>query len=145
MLVQLTPEQISKYWEQLDFAIQESLPAMVGEDVKEKMSNILLALLDNRMQAWASCTVESEGIEISGFIFTHILEDLASGIKSLLIYCLYGYDDVSEVEWIDGLRTLKKFEAATGCRRTVAYTKIPHMIEVAKKLGGNTDYTFVVF
>ena len=145
MLEQLTPKQISDYWEQLEFAITESLPPIVGEDIREKMSNVLLALLDGRMQAWASCTVRDGSLTISGFMFTQVLEDPASRIKSLLIYCLYGYENVEEIEWIDGLRTLKKFSVATGCRRVIAYTDIPYMIELAKRLGGEAKYTFIVF
>lgn len=144
MLIQLMPKQISEHWEPLEFAINESLPPLVGE-VQDKMSNILMALLDGRMQAWVSCVAGDNGVVISGFVFTQVLEDPASRIKSLLIYCLYGYENVNEKEWIDGLRTLKKFSAAVGCRRVIAYTDIPYVMELAKRLGGEAKYTFIVF
>lgn len=142
MLIRLTPEQISDHWEQLEFAIKESLPPTIGE-VPDKMNNILMSLLDSRMQAWTSCSVKDGKAVISGFVITQVLDDLASKTKSLLIYCLYGYEDVDESEWVEGIRVLKKFRDSIGCRRILAYTDMPYIIDVAKRLGANTDYTLV--
>ena len=136
------PEQVAEHWEQLEYAIAKSLPPTVGEET-DKMNNILLALLDSRMDAWVSFSAKGDGTKVSGFMITQVLNDTASKTKSLLIYCLYGYDDVDKMEWIEGLKTLKKYKDSLGCRRVLAYTDIPYMIELAKEFGANTDYTFV--
>ena len=49
------------------------------------------------------------------------------------------------MEWIDGLKALKKFKDSAGCNRIIAYSDVQYIIQLAKKLGANTDYTFISF
>ena len=144
MLIRMTPEQISEYWEQLEFAIAESLPPTVGES-HDKMNNILMALLESRMQAWASYSLKESSAKVSGFVITQVMDDTASKTRSLLIYCLYGYEEVDKKEWMEGLQALRKYKDSVGCRRIIAYSNIDNIISLVKRLGGNTDYTFLYF
>ena len=144
MLTKLLPDQISKFWDIIKYGIEHSLPPTVGEH-PDKMNRILASLLSSKMQCWASYTKSEEGNKFEGIIITKLLYDDSSNTKNLLIYCLYGYENVDTQSWPNGFDKIALYAKSLGCAKVVAYTSIPHMIEVAKHLGADTSYTFVSF
>ena len=140
MLTRLLPEQISKFWDIIKFAIEQSLPPIVGEH-PDKMNRILSSALSGGTEVWAS----HEGHKFEGIVLTKILYDDASGTKNLLIYCLYGYSEVDNKSWLKGLNTLAKYAKARGCTQIVAYTDVPYIVEIVNNLGGEAKYTFLSF
>ena len=142
MLTKLLPEQISKFWPVIKFAIEESLPPPTDEH-PDKMNRILSAALSTKLDIWASYERREDGVKFEGIIVTKLNLDEASGTRSMLMYCLYGYTDVSEDTWREGLGILAKYARASGCSRITAYTSIPYMISLAKRLGADADYTFI--
>jgi hypothetical protein len=144
MLVRLMPDQISKFWDVIKFAIEQSLPPIAGES-PNKMENILMSALDGSIEVWASYTKSAESNKFEGIVLTEMLYDRPSRTKNLLLYCLYGYEDVDKQSWVSGIVTLAKYAISRGCTQIVTYTDIPYMISLAKSLGAEAKYTFISF
>lgn len=144
MLTQLLPDQISKFWDVIKYAIEQSLPPTVGES-PDKMNRILASLLSSKAQCWASYTKSENMNKFEGVVVTKILYDDVSNTKNLLMYCLYGYTQVDKSSWIHGIKVLTKYAESRGCARIIAYTDVPYMINMAKTLGGEANYTLCSF
>ena len=144
MLTKLLPDQISKHWDIIRYAVEQSLPPIVGGS-PDRMKKILTSLLCGKAHCWASYIVDGDVRRFEGIMITRIFYDDVSDTRQLLIYCLYGYEGVEQSSWITGLKSLVKFARSKNCERIIAYTDVPYMIELTKKLGGNADYTFCSF
>lgn len=142
MLTKLLPDQISKFWDVIKYAIEQSLPPLVGEH-PNKMGNILAACLDGSVTVWASYHREGEKTIFEGVLLTQILYDKPSRTKNLLLYCLYGYSGTVPETWLGGLEKLIRYCKAKKCTQIVAYTEVPYLVELAKKLGAEAKYTFI--
>jgi hypothetical protein len=144
MLTKLLPEQVAKFWPIVKYAIEESLPPTVGEH-PDKMNRILAACLDGDLEVWASYTRGEQEVMFEGIVVTLIAYDRASNTKSLLIYCLYGYENVNLSSWNEGIEALYKYARSKECSRIVGYTSVPFIIKKVRELGGEADYTFISF
>ena len=144
MLTRLIPEQISKFWDIIKYAIENSLPPIVNES-PDKMNNILTSLLSDKSQCWVSSTLEGNNRKFEGVVITRVLYDDASDTKNLLIYCLYGYELVNNDSWLKGLITLTKYAKSVGCSQIVGYTDIDYVVKLAKELGSESSYHFISF
>jgi len=147
LVVKLLPEQISAFWDVIKYAIEQSLPPIVN-DHPDKMNRILSSCLRGTTEVWAEYVKEGkedENVKFEGIALTQILYDEPSESKNLLIYCLYGYGPIDPGSWARTLTVITKYAEGKGCNQIIAYSDIPHMVSLAKSLGGNTDYTFVAF
>lgn len=144
MLVRLMPDQISRFWDVIKYAVEQSLPPIVGEN-PNKMENILMSALDGSIDVWASYTKDKENKRFEGVVLTEILFDRPSRTKNLLIYCLYGYEEVDKSSWTKGLLAVAKYAASRGCNQIIAYSDSPYIINLAKGLGAEAKYTFIEF
>jgi hypothetical protein len=144
MLTKLLPDQVAKFWDIIKYSIEESLPPIAGES-PDTMNNILTSLLTGKTQCWASYTRGPEGNKFEGIILTKILLDDASMTRSLLIYCLYGYEKVNKNSWREGFLATAKFAKSMRCNRIVGYTNVPYLIDLAKVFGSDNTYQFVSF
>jgi hypothetical protein len=142
MLTKLMPDQISNFWDIIKYAIEESLPPIAGES-PDKMNKILAALLIGKAQCWASYEKTESENRFEGLVITKVIYDDASDTRNLLIYCLYGYEKVSKSNWISGFKSLVKFAIGQKCNQIIGYSDVPMIIDLVKKLGGSTQYTFV--
>lgn len=142
MLVRLLPDQIAEYWELLEHAIEVALPPVVGES-PDKMKHILENLLTGKMDCWASFKVENKNIAIDGAMATMIVEDQMSGTRDLLIYSVYGIQDIARGSWAAGYETIKKWAKGNKCGRIVGYTSVPSVITAVKRLGGDASQTYI--
>jgi len=143
MLTRLLPDQIAKFWDVVKYGIEQSLPPTIGEH-PDKMNRILSSCLSGKIQCWASYT-KAEETRFEGVVLTQILYDDASYTKNLLIYCLYGYEDVDERSWFSGLESLAKFAKREKCSQVVAYTNKKGIVKLVDRLGGDTSFTFISF
>ena len=139
MLIQLLPEQASKYWMDIKWAIEESLPPVVGMQ-SDRMSNILKSILTEEVIVWLSVEKGANGNIINGIVLTNFVTDVISGTKSLLIYCIYGYGNVHQQGVLDGIVALQKFAKSRKCNRILAYSDVPSIIKLVEGLGGETRY-----
>lgn len=143
MLTQLLPDQISKFWDIIRYAIEESLPPTVGEH-PDRMNRILSSLLCYKIQCWISYT-RGDVTKFEGLVLTRVLYDDATDTKNLLIYCLYGYGETNVQTWTGGLLSIAKYAQSKGCTRIMAYSDVPYIVSLAEKLGGEAKYTFLSF
>jgi hypothetical protein len=139
MLIRLLPEQASRNWNDIKFAIEESLPPVVGMQ-SDRMSNILKAVLTEELIVWVSAEKDKD---ISGILITAFTFDKPSGTKSLLLYCVYGYGDVNRNAWIEGAETIRKFAIGEKCNRIIGYSDTPSIIKFVESIGGETKYRFL--
>jgi len=140
MLTRLLPDQIAKFWPIIKYAVEESLPPIVGEH-PDKMNRMLSAMLSGKLEVWASYKKPNNKFE--AIVVTQFLYDEASNTRNFLLYCLYGYEQIDSASWTEGWIALAKYAKAKGCHSIMAYTANAHLIDLAKLYGGNTDYTFI--
>ena len=142
MLTKLLPDQISKFWDIISYAVENSLPPTVDEH-PDKMNRILSSCLSGKLEVWASYNKSEDVVKFEGIMITRIVFDDASYTRNLLMYCLYGYEDVDKESWSKGLMALLKYAKKKGCSRISAYTNIEYMVKLAESLGANTAYTYI--
>lgn len=140
MLIKLLSEQIAKYWDVIKYAVEESVPPIANENY-DKMNRILEALLNGSMDCWVS--VNDENKKIEAIVVTTFSEDYCSGVRNLLIYSIFGYNEISDKSWAEGFETLSKWAKSCGCIRIIAYTDVDRIKEVVNSIGGNTRYSLV--
>ena len=134
MLTKLLPDQVSKFWDVISYAMEQSLPPTVGEN-PDKMNNILMAALSGKLDIWASYVKNDKVNKFEGILATRIIYDDVTNMNNLLIYAIYGYDKVSKESWEDGLRTIVKYAKSRKCSLIVAYTNEPRVVQVVNSLG----------
>ena len=144
MLTKLLPDQVAKFWDIIKFAVEESLPPIIGEN-PDKMNRILSSILSGKTQCWASYRRDGENTTFEGIALTKVIYDDASDTRNLLIYTVYAYNISAKESWVDGLLSVVKYAAAQKCSQIVSYTSEPYLVKKAKALGANTDFTFVPF
>lgn len=144
MLLHLTGDQVSMYWDTIAKAIESSMPPYTYSS-SMKLNRVFQELLSERMQAWIVMS-DAEGngsIEALGVMITAIQEDQYTDTKNLLIYTLYGIQKITEEVWKEGLATLIKFARTKDCFRIIAYTDIPAIMDRVEELGGDVSISFV--
>lgn len=137
------PDQVTKFWDVIKYAIEESIPPIATNNVN-LLNNILMSILSNKTQCWASYEKNEKGNRFEGIMLTQVVCEEASNTKNLLIYAMYGFDPVSSKSWKDGLEATVKFAKSQGCRQIVGYTDLNNLVELAKKLGGSSRH-FISF
>jgi len=139
-LVKLSPEEISEKWEDgLMDAIEASLPPLANYESPERMNNILRALCGGGLECWTLWL--GDDLQIVG-VFELII-DHATGNKSLLIYALYSYSEVSYEFWGILLKSVRKTAKEKGCSRIVAYSNVDRVVDIINALGGNSEFRFL--
>ena len=144
MINPLLPEQISTFWDVIKHAIENSLPP-IASDHPDKMNRILGSLLSGKLVCWASYQITEKSRKFNGIIVTDITYEQATDTRSLLIYSLFAYEEITTEIWLEGLQALLKYGKSKKCTNVVAYTTVPHMIDLTKKMGGNADWTYCMF
>ena len=144
MLTKLLPDQVSKFWDIISYAIEQSLPPTVGES-PDKMNNVLMAALSGKLDIWASYVKGDKGNKFEGILATRIIYDDVTCMKNLLLYAAYGYDKISEDSWTSGLKTIVKYAALHKCSLIVAYSNVPRIISLANSFSGDTSFSFISF
>lgn len=144
MLTKLLPDQVSKFWDVIKYAIEESLPPIVGES-PNKMNNILTSILVNKTNCWVSYHKKGENKVFEGVVLTRILYDDASETRNLLIYCIYGYENSKVSSWTDALTALLKYSKKKRCAQIVAYTDNEKLLKMVSHLNGISRYSFISF
>lgn len=140
----LTPDQISRFWDIIGYAIEQSVPPTAYEH-PDRMNRLLAAALCGKIEVWVGYTKEENKARFGCVCVTQFLYDEPADTKNLLIYALYGYDMVGPLGWKQMLHAMARYAQAKGCRRIIAYSKVDLVIKLVKTLGADTDYTFISF
>lgn len=134
MILLLTPDQCSAYWTDLKQAITMAMPS-IGDNSEEGLNEVLAALLQGTSQAWALL----DATQVVAIAITAIQQESVSKARNLLIYALAGYANIKQATWLEGFNRLKQYAAEMHCRKIIAYTSVPRVIEIAVGLGGNAN------
>jgi hypothetical protein len=140
----LTPDQISRFWDIIGYAIEQSVPPFTY-DHPDRINRLLVAALCGKIEVWAGYTKEDNKVKFGCICVTQFLYDEPTDTKNLLIYALYGYDIVGPLGWKQMLDVMTKYAKEKHCRRIIAYSKVEPVIKLSKMLGADTDYTFISF
>lgn len=136
MTIQLSADQIARYWDALKWVVAGAVDEPVD-------SNTLLGLLlAGKAQCWVSLN-EERRIGLVGV--TMLTSSQLSGEKDLLLYALVAQRRVPREEWEDAVRVLRAWAKKQGCRRVVAYStleSVRNMVE--KELGGGCVYFLTI-
>lgn len=142
LLLKITPEQVSRYWDELGPKIMESLDPEIEETV-ELRALILQAILRNEMQAWMLYRRENGKSRRLALTTTRIYEDYLLESRNCYITSLYAYERIEMEGWKSALETLKTYARGAKCSRVIANTQSARVLELTKQLGGSMAYTFV--
>ena len=136
MLVRLSPEQIVIYWERLRPTFIENLLPKVDK-TPETVFRVLQSLLTESLQLWAGYEEGESPIEerIYGFIATSIDIDSISQERNLLIYSLFAVKKIPIEAWEEGIKILEEYKKLNKCSKLIAYTEVPEVLQLTKKLG----------
>lgn len=140
MLTKILPDQIASNWDVIGYSVQQSLPSQV-EDVEGILSNVLMALLSGNMDCWV---ISSKDNKIEGIATTQILWDEASRVKTLLVYSVYSYGNISEQNWNKCLGTIREFAKNRGCHKISAFSGNERLVNLMTKLGADKQF-FITF
>ena len=140
MLVKLLPDQISRFWPYIKYALEQSVPLDILNK-PGKLNNILENLLFGGMQNWIC--VDAEELTVLGNLITTIFEDNCSRTKTIRFYSVYGYEDLPLTEWQEGFHTIREFAKGQGCEFIDAFTESTKIISLVKRFGGDARFTYV--
>lgn len=140
MLIKLLPEQVARNWEAVRYSIEQSTESLPGENV-DRFANVLEEVFLNKMHVWLSV---NERKVVEGVVTTRLQKDQVSGTRTLFIYSVYGYVDVSYKSWAEGFKSLCKFAEAERCSYISAMTANDSLVRLAERLGGRADYRHIV-
>ena len=146
MLQQIMPEQIPAFWEPIKETLRKALPAVPGES-ENKFNNILTKLLEGVMTCWVAYKVVDGEKVSNAIVLTIPIIDVLSETKSLLVYALATINEESGSfqDYQEGILALKKYAKSTNCNRIVAYVDDEYLINMIRRIGGITNYSFVSF
>jgi hypothetical protein len=144
MLIRLSPEQIVSIWERIRPLALENLIPKVGRS-PEVVFRVIQSLLTESLQLWAGIEDrEGELIDrIYGFLATTIDIDAITQERNLLLYSIFSIKEIPISIWIPGLAILQQYKEENHCRKIIAYTDVPEIVALTKRLGFQ-QYTFVV-
>ncbi len=138
MLVKLLPDDITKHWDEISEAISKALPPFTKR-TRGRMNSILASLLSGKMHCWVVTEYNKDNdiTILYALATTEITIDPVSYTKNLLIFSLYAFQPVPFKLWEDGFDTLSKFAKVHECDNILAFTDIPRIEEIVKKIGGS--------
>lgn len=133
MIAKLLPDQITRNWDVIKFAMEQAIPEL-GE--RPETANILLeGFLVGRLSCWAVYKIVDGNYKIGGLFTTTIVSDDCLGTSNLLIYTGYALTKTSAEDWLELYKVLSKEAESLKCDKIVIYTDKPWLIKRATSLG----------
>lgn len=146
ILKMATGEQVARHWGVIGTGIKETAPDYFLDD-GDSLNNVLQSLMSGRMQCWVAMSKNGRsGFDPYGIVITHITHDVFSGVKNLLVICMFSFRSnvVDPTIYIKGLDVLKKFAKHNGCKSIIAYTRLEKLAQfVERTLGGDAGQRLI--
>jgi hypothetical protein len=139
MLNKLLPDQVAAYWDSIKHGIEQSCPADTVL-TKEGLNRYLIALMSGTLQAWMCTDRTAEGSVYYGNLVTKLQIDDITGSRSLLLVSLYMFQSAPDAIWEDAYNSLGQYAVANGCKKVIAYTKNPAVLQRGKQFGFDIDW-----
>ena len=142
MIIRLTTLQISDHWEAIKDMLDKAVPEIPGQ-LANTNNNVLRSLITGESVCWIGYKkIAEKQNDIVCMLITRILSDDTTGIRSLLIYCLTGWDILDYDFYEEGIEILKKYQKEAGCHRIAFYSDESRILQIAERLGFNTEMRF---
>lgn len=142
MIIRLSTIQISDHWEAIKDMLDRAVSDIPGQ-LANTDNNVLRFLLIGESVCWIGYKkIAERRNDIVCMLITRIIFDDITGIRSLLIYCLAGWDVLDFDFYKNGIETLKKYQKESGCHRIAFYSDEPRILQIAERLGFDTSLRF---
>lgn len=123
--------------------IAEALPPSVRYS-PYTMTNILAAILSGDLRVWGKYWPDEPDGKLHAVLTTTERYDPISGQRSILIYTLYGTMPLTDMKlWESAIRTLLEYTKSRKAQALTAYTSNRKLAAIIRRLGGDTDFTFM--
>jgi hypothetical protein len=142
MVIKMLPEQITKAWPYLKHGLQATKPAMMTLS-DDGYNNILKNLLVGTLQCWAIVDQAAED-SFCGFFLTMISDDYVTGTKFMNVYDLFSFKPLQPGMLESCMEAGIEFAKSNNCNTIVAYSDIPYIIDIARKMGFKTNCVYLV-
>lgn len=133
MLVRMTAEQVQHFWPIVREAIIEAHRGF-SQLPESYLSKCLQLMLEGRMQCWGLIQADT----LYAICITHLLEDAFFETKALLLFTLYGLQEITAEMWRIGYTTLCVYARQLGCNALEAYANSQYIVDKAHLFGGKT-------
>lgn len=147
MIVQLTPLQVSAFWDAAKHAIKIANKNVLPADRERFCNNVLANVLSGKAQVWASYDPGDDGDpKFRGIGITIIEEDSLTQEKRLYMHSLYAFRPL-ENDPVDMLPVLAAFARKEGCSTIYTFTAIEKLQQIYTANGFNQNlqlYTLTV-
>jgi hypothetical protein len=108
------------------------------------MVNILRAILAEEAEMWGVYNEDEEGL-IKAIMLTGVNIDPIIGSIRLVIYSIYGFQQLTIDDWRAGMDALYAYAKHRGCLAIIAYSSLDEMRAKVERIGGRTDYFLIEF
>lgn len=141
MLLRLLPEQITKFWAYIKYALDEVAATEGNTWTQERLNNVLQEMLVENVQVWI-CVIDdqSEDPKILALAVTSTFRDMGLGGNVLRLIALYGFDHVPIPEFENGYNVLAGFAKQKECVRIEAFTANEHIVRLAAGAGFKSTF-----
>jgi hypothetical protein len=139
MLIRLSPEQLSSYWELIYRAIKSSSLALANMS-EERINNILASL----MNGLAVCWIDERGSTVTTVVITSMVVEPISETKSLLIYTAHMFSKLKSEHYIEMAKGLGAYATSLGCAQILVYCSNNKLSDLLVEYGADT-FTLVIF
>lgn len=134
----LPPGVALRHWGELERHLRPGVPE--GCDPEATLAGLREQVRAGRLDVWA---VEC-GREIRAVATTRFSQDFASGDPVLLLGTISGIGLLPREAFETLLGEGRAMAEAGGAKRIVAYSRLPHVISIAEKMGADTDLRVIV-
>jgi len=145
MFNKLTVHQISDVWDYVKYVVEEALPPTASTQ-KQRMGNILNALMSGAMECWVVYDKKEDEkiIDLYGVGLTVLNTDVCSGVKSITIYAVATFRETPLQYWEESLTGIVNYAKSKGCERVLGFSNIDKIKNLFVQAGGSADYTLMV-
>lgn len=131
MTIQILPNQISKVWDSIKYAIAK-VERLSEADIKSYYNTLLVALLNDKAQCFVRL---DENKQLIGIAVTRLINDEVTGDKALVVSCLYSFKSVDMEFWKSDIEMIKQFARTSGCKKIIAYSTNERVYEIVQSIG----------
>lgn len=131
MMIKLTAEQISIYWDTLQYVWLQTNPPPKGVSPTQYLNLLLENLLSDVAQAWIIYEGEGDTKSVIAVGISSICRDEISGLSTIVIKCLYGFRKLDNDIAMRAFEDFKTYARNTGASQVKLFTNVPRVKELA--------------
>jgi len=138
VILQLQPDQISEYWQQIKYGATAAME--LAPPANEYTQALFTGLLNGTHQCWLIFDGERE---LSAMGITCIVQENLTGISRLHVDAFYSYKTLSEELAREATEYVKQFARDSGCKQIRTLTSNPRatrLLAIAGYYTGKTEY-----